>query len=143
MEAQTVELLKECNSGCKMALNSIHQVMEYAEDEKLLDLLRAYNEKHEVIEDDISKQLAQLGKAEEEPGLMAAAMSWISTEMKMLMREDSTQIAKIIMDGCNMGIQSVSEYVNKNKLASDDSIRLAKNLIKTEEDLMEEMKKFL
>ena len=74
---------------------------------------------------------------------MAAAMSWISTEMKMLMREDSTQIAKIIMDGCNMGIQSVSEYVNKNKLASDDSIRLAKNLIKTEEDLMEEMKKFL
>ena len=49
MEAQTVELLKECNSGCKMALNSIHQVMEYAEDEKLLDLLRGYNEKHETI----------------------------------------------------------------------------------------------
>ena len=42
-----------------------------------------------------------------------------------------------------MGIQSVSEYMNKYEEASPESIDLAKKIIKTEEDFMGEMKQFL
>ena len=60
-----------------------------------------------------------------------------------MMREDNHQAAKILMDGCNMGIQSLSEYINKYKAASKESISIAKSLIKTEEDFMCDLKKFI
>ena len=143
MSSQTVELLKECNSGCKMAINSMNQIMEYVRNEEQADVIRSYKKKHQGLEDEIGKQLTLNGAREEEPGLMASAMSWLSTEMKMSLRNDSNQVAKIMMDGCNMGIQSVSEYMNKYSAASKESLQLAKDLIKTEEDFMEEMKQFL
>ena len=143
MEKQTVELLKECDSGCKMAINSMNQVMEYVKDPDQESIIRAYTTKHEELERRIREQLTSEGEREEEPGLMASAMSWFSTELKMAMNQDSHQIAKIMMDGCNMGIQSVAKYLNKNDSASKESIKIAEDLVKVEEDFMQEMKKFL
>ncbi|MCI8508339.1 MAG: hypothetical protein HFJ06_07265 [Lachnospiraceae bacterium] len=143
MMTQTINLLDECNAGCKMAMNSMSQVMEYVRDEDLANVIDDYTVKHQKLEEETSKQLAEYGKEEKEPGMMASAMSWISTEAKLMMKDDSRQVAKIMMDGCNMGIQSVSEYMNKYEEASPESINLAKKIIKTEEDFMGEMKQFL
>ncbi len=60
MEKQTVELLKECNSGCKMGINSMNQVREYVMDEKLAKVLKEYDEKHKKLEKETSKLLAEL-----------------------------------------------------------------------------------
>ena len=64
MEKQTVELLKECNSGCKMGINSMNQVREYVMDEKLAKVLKEYDEKHKKLEKETSKLLAEFGKDE-------------------------------------------------------------------------------
>ena len=74
---------------------------------------------------------------------MASTMARVTTEVKMFMRADHTQVAKIMMDGCNMGIQSIAEQINKWKSASRESVGLAKSLIKTEEDFMSDLKQFL
>jgi len=63
--------------------------------------------------------------------------------MKMMMHPSDHEVAKIMMDGCNMGIQSVSEYVNKYHDASQESQDSAKKLIKIEEEFMREMKGFV
>ena len=60
-----------------------------------------------------------------------------------MVKKDSRQIAKIMTDGCNMGIQSVSEYINKYPAASGDSVSLAKDLVKTEESFMKELREYL
>lgn len=143
MQDDTRKLLLECNSGCKMAIDSMNQLEEYARDDKLKKILGAYKDKHEKLEDKSSELLKELGEGEKEPGMMASAFSWISTEMKMLMEDDSSQIAKILMKGCNMGIQSICKYQNEYKEASGASVGLAKDLVKIEEDLMEELKEFL
>lgn len=140
---QTVELLKECNSGCKMAMNSMNQIMEYVVDEKQAKLIDSYAAKHKEIENRIKKELAKYDKSEEEPGTIASAMSWLSTEMKMMLHDDKNQVAKIMMDGCNMGIQSVGEYMNKYQAASSESRQLAKDIIKVEEDFLKDMEPFL
>lgn len=143
MESETVELLKECNSGCKMARNSMEQIMEYIKDPKQADIINAYERKHQEIENKISELLMKNGEIKESPSLMASAMSWFTTEMKMSLHNNGKQAAKIMMDGCNMGIQSVTEYINKNQSASKESIQLAKDLVKIEEEFMQEMKQFL
>ena len=48
-----------------------------------------------------------------------------------------------MMDGCNMGIQSVSEYKNKYTEASGQSISIAEKLINIEERFMEELRAYM
>lgn len=143
MDANTVELLKECSSGCHMAMESVKKMREYTKDSKLNDLLEAYGEKHRKLEGKISDQLRDCGESESAPSKMAEIMAQTEMNVKMFMHPDDHQVAKIMMDGCNMGIQSVSEYVNKYPDASIESKDMAKQLIKIEEDFMQEMKGFV
>ncbi len=143
MEENTIKLLKECSSGCKMAVKSIAQVMEYVQGKKLGDILSSYDKKHKELDVEVDKALSAYDKEGKEPPMMAEVSSWMKIEMKMLMHADDHQIAKLMMDGCNMGIQSVSEYVNKYHDASGESVAIAKRLIKIEEDFMKEMKEFV
>lgn len=87
--------------------------------------------------------LKEGGSEEKEPGVMASVFSRLSTDVKLLMKDDSSQIAKMIMDGCNMGIQTLGGFVNQYKNASRQSLALAENIIKTEEKLMKEVQEFL
>ena len=142
MEDAERKLLQECNAGAKMAVKSIDQVCEHASDGKLLDLLSAYKDKHKEIEKETTELLEGDGQKTKEPGVMASAFAKTSTGVKLMMQEDSSQIAKIMMDGCNMGIQAISEKVNAYPSASEKSRKIARKLIQIEEDFMEEMKAF-
>lgn len=143
MEEDTVKLLRECNSGCKMAINSMNQVKEYIQEEKLLKTIEEYDKKHRKLEDKISVLLNESANEEKEPKKMAEVYSWLSTEMKLMMRDDSHEIAKIMMNGCNMGIQSLSRYINEYENASAESLAIAKDLVKAEEAFMKALKQFL
>ncbi len=143
MDESTIELLKECSSGCHMAMESVKKMREYTKDSTLNDLLEAYGEKHRKLEGEIADQLKSCGKYESEPAKMAEIMARTEMNVKMFMHPDDHQVAKIMMDGCNMGIQSVSGYVNKYPDASKESQNMAKQLIGIEEDFMQEMKGFV
>lgn len=143
MNRDSIELLKECSSGCKMGMNSIEQVSEYVEDIKLLKVLEKYRDKHCGLLREASNLLKQDGKEPEKPGMMASAMSWITTEMKLMMENDSSQVAKLMMDGCNMGIQTITEKMHEYKNAEKDAVKNAESLVKLEEEFHKEMKNFL
>lgn len=143
MDEQTTKLLKECNSGCKMAINSIDRLKDFVTNPELDKKLAEAKEQHRYLENETSKLLKEAGQEEKEPDRMAAAFSWITTEVKMMIKDDSSQVAKVLMNGCNMGIQSISECMNQCSNASHESKSLAKKLVKCEEQIMEDMKKFL
>ena len=102
-----------------------------------------YKEQHEHLEQESSMQLKEAGWEEKEPKAMASAMSWFTTEIKMMKEDDSHQIAKLMMDGCNMGVQSVCEYQNRYPNASGTAKAIAENLIRVEEKFYQKMKPFL
>lgn len=142
-KTHTVELLKECGNGCQMAQKSVKQVRSFVTDEKLSSLLESYGEKHSGLEKEVAGMLGHYGSSEDKPPVMAKVGAWMSVEMGMLTHPNNQEAAKKMMDGCNMGIQSVSEYVNKYPDAEEEAHDLAKRLIKVEEDFMEEMKAFV
>ena len=142
MEDHTIRLLKECDSGCKMAVSSMEQVLEYVSDAKLKKTIEENEEKHQDMEYEAYKQLVDLNQTGKEPEKLAYAFSWISTEFKM-MKGDDKQAAKIMMDGCNMGIQSICGFKNQYIGASKDSMALADRLVRTEEAFRDEMKAYL
>ena len=83
------------------------------------------------------------GSKEKEPGMMASALSKLTTEKKLMMKDDSGQVAKLVMDGCNMGVQTLGGYINEYKNASGQSMNLARDIVRTEESLMKDVQKFL
>lgn len=143
MNEHSRKLLQECSSGCKMAMESMDQVEKYVQDDTLQSVIAEYRKKHDELEQKASELLAQSGNSEKEPGAAARAFSWITTEMKMMMKEDNNQIAKLLMDGCNMGIQSITEYQHEYCEASKEAEGLADDLVKMEEEFSRELKKFL
>lgn len=142
-DRNTVELLKECARGCQMACKSVKHVRQFTTDARLSDLLESYGEKHTELEKEIVGMLGRYGNGEPQAKMMAEFGAWMSVEMKMLVHPDNREVAKLMMDGCSMGIQSVSEYVNKYEDADEQAHELAKRVIRVEEDFMKEMKGFV
>lgn len=143
MSNDTVKLLRECNAGCKSATNSMEQVLRYLDNEDLKNLIDEYNDKHIKLGDECHQMLNELDEEEKDPDKMAKTFSWISTEVKLMMDGNSQKIAELMIDGCNMGIKSLSKYINQYKNASNKSVDLAKRLIKIEQEFMNELLKYL
>jgi hypothetical protein len=121
----------------------MNQVMDYVSDGELKRIIDRSKAEHRKVESEADNLLARFGQYSKEPEMMAKAMSWISTEMKMMMRDDDKQAAKIMMDGCNMGIQSISGSINQYSGAIASSVTIAKELVKIEEDFRDELKKYV
>ena len=143
MNNDTIKLLKECNLGCKMAVNSLNQISEYVTNPKFKDLINKSIQEHEKIGDETAQKLSEAGVEEKEPGTMTSAFSWFTTEMKMMMKDTDGEAAKIVMDGCSMGIQSIGQKKNQFKEAENDAVRIATELMEMEEKLIKELEAYL
>ena len=74
---------------------------------------------------------------------MAQSMSWIKTNVKLAMEDTDATVADLMTDGCNMGVKSLSRYLNQYKAADEQSKNIAKRLIELEEGLSVNMRSYL
>lgn len=143
VEQDTIKLLRECDAGIKMGISALDEVTEYAHSADMREYLRESTEENEALKNDLQKILADYHDNGKEPNPIASGMSWIKTNVKLKMNESDATIAELMTDGCNMGIKSLSRYMNQYKAADERSKDLAKRLIKTEEKLSQNMRQFL
>ena len=132
----TIELLKECDAGTKMAVASI-------DEDNLKNLLTESKEHHETLGNELHSLLSEYNSSDKEPNPIAKGMSWMKTNMKMAMEETDHTIADLITDGCNMGVKSLSRYLNQYAAADEQSKDITKKLIRIEEDLAVKMRDYL
>ena len=142
----TVTLLQSCHRGTCTAISSIEQVMEHVENPELQQRLEATLKRHKDLGEEIDRRLNAHGEEGARPGPMARRGVWMTTEMRMMM--DSAdgrdhQIAKLIINGCNTGIQGLSEDINHLKDASGECMDLATSLVTEEQRLMDDLRLYL
>lgn len=142
-EPDTIKLLRECDAGIKMGTASIVEVLEKTTNEKLKKLLETCKEGHEKLKEEIQNKLEQCHDTGKDPNPMAQGMSWMKTNVKLAMDESDATIADLITDGCNMGVKSLSRYLNQYQAADEETKDIAKKLIKQEEELSIHMRSFL
>ena len=143
MNEDTRHLLQECEAGCRMAVESIDQIQDYVSDEKLAEIIEKYREKHGRLEGECHELLIREQERGKAPNPAAKAMSWLGTEVKLIMDSGETKIAEIFADGCNMGIKNISGFENQYPEASGESRRIAERLIKAEEDFSKALREFM
>ena len=143
IEQDTVRLLRECDAGIKMGISSIEDVMDRVESEGLRKELRRCKEEHEALGKELDTQLSRFHDEGKDPNPIAKGMSWMKTNMKLGMDESDAVIADLMTDGCNMGVKSLSKYLNQYKAADEHSKDIAKRLIHLESKLSTDIRQFL
>lgn len=143
IEQDTIKLLRECDSGIKMGVSAIDEVLKYVHDEELKKHLQDSLAENEKIKNDLQKLLIEYHDDGKDPNPMAKSMSWLKTNVKLAVNESDDVVADIITDGCNMGVKTLYRYLNQYKAADEKSKNLTKTLISLEEKLAANLRKFL
>ena len=143
IEQDTIKLLRECDAGVKMGIKSIDEVLEYVKAESLKNKLSDCKKAHEELSQQIQELLEQYADAGKDPNPIAQGMSWVKTNVKLAMNESDHTIADLMTDGCNMGVKSLSKYLNKYKAGDERSKDIAKRLICVEEALAIDIREYL
>lgn len=143
MATDTVKLLRECNSGIKMGENAIKKVLPHAKSNELKHTLEVCKNTHAALGDETHGMLLKHGADTTSPHPIVEAMSDMKIRATMITKESDSSIANIMTDGCNMGIKSISKYLNKYKNADEKSKAIAKRLIASEEFLENKLRAFL
>jgi hypothetical protein len=143
IEQDTIRLLRECDAGVRMGVASLDDVLKHAQGEDMKTILSDCKQAHEILSEDLEKQLHRFEDEGKAPNPIAKGMSWMKTEMKLAMCEKDSTIADLMVDGCNMGIKSLSRYLNEYKAADEQAKGIAKRLIAIEDALAQDLRAYL
>lgn len=142
-DQDTVNLLRECDAGVKMGLSSFDEVLDYVHSDRLKGCISECKAEHEEFAQEMKKLLEKHSDDGKEPNPIAKSMSWLKTNVMLSVNESDTVIADLMTDGCNMGIKSLSKYLNEYSDADKTSKDLANRIIISEERLAQDVRQFL
>lgn len=124
----SVLLLQDCIAGCKMALESMDDIREHTDDKQLRELIDKYYDEHTGLSVDCRDMLDKAGADIKKPGVFAKMAAKLQTAMKMAVNDDQSQAAKLLTEGCNMGIETISGSLNEYRDADSKSVAIAERL---------------
>ena len=143
IEQDTIKLLRECDAGIKMGVKSIDDVLDYVKSPELKKDLNACKDEHAKLDCELQSLLEKYDDDGKDPNPVANAMSWMKTNIKLVVNESDSTIADLMTDGCNMGIKSLNKYLNEYEAADEVSKDICKRLINLEEKLLAQMRAYL
>jgi len=142
-DGDTVKLLKECDSGIQMGLSAINDVIHDVKCSDFRSLLNESRDHHEMLQNEVNQLLDKHNNEGKNPNPMAKGMSWVKTNVKMAVDNSDKTVADLITDGCNMGVKSLSRYLNQYQSADTASKNITERLIQIEDKLATDIRQFL
>ena len=79
IEQDTIRLLRECDSGVKMGVDAIEDVMDCADDRALKQMLVDCKKEHEKLGREIQTMLNRYQDEGKDPNPIVKGMSWLKT----------------------------------------------------------------
>ena len=143
IEQDTIKLLRECDAGIKMGVSSLEDVLGHVHSASLETRLTDCKNEHQALDAELQQLLTQYNDEGKDPPATASVMSELMTKMKLMVHDSDAEIADLMTDGCNMGVKSLSKYLNRYAAADEVSKDLAKRLIALEETLAVDLRGYL
>ena len=139
----TVRLLKECDAGIRMGEDAMKKLIPRAKSRELKNALEVARDTHTALASEVREELREHNQSISDPHPVAHLMSNVKLGVKLMINDGDKTIADFMTDGCDMGIKSLSKFLNEYKSASASSRDIAKRLIASEEYLENKMRGFL
>ena len=87
--------------------------------------------------------LDKAGADIKEPSAFAKMAAKLQTAMKMAVNDGQSQAAKLLTEGCNMGIETISGSLNEYRDADSKSVAIAERLRTLEEKMVGDLQPLL
>ena len=126
-----------------MGIKSIDDVLDKIKNPDLRNILSSSKQEHKSIGKELGEQLEKHFDDGKMPNPIATGMSWVKTNAMYLADPTDATVADLMTDGSNMGVKSLSRYINQYKNADEKSTNLAERLVNAELRLTEDLRRFL
>ena len=139
----SIELLRETNAGIQMGVSSIGDMLDDVRSGELRSAMLTAKEEHDRLGGEAHKMLHTYGCGTKEPHPVAKVMSSAKTAVRMAAERSDRTAAELLTDGGSMGIKSLNHYLNLYRNADSSVKSLTKQVIRSEEQLMRDIRGFL
>jgi len=141
--ADTVNLLKECDAGTKMGVTSIDEVLPTVKSPGLKTMLSNCRENHKKLGCEARGLLEQHNAEGKDPSPIAEGMSWFKTNVKLAVDAGDDTVADLMIDGCNTGVKSLNRYLNQYQDADEQAKSVVRRLAEVEDRLAKDIRPYL
>ena len=139
----TVRLLHECDAGADMAIHAIDASVRTVPNREMRRILRDCRLHHMFLRAQIASLLAEAGDDGKVLPSAVRAMAWIRIKWRLLFSPTSHTAAELLIRGCRMGEESLGRYLEQYPAASEEAKEVAGDLIRSEVQLEEHLRRFL
>ena len=125
---EDIELLHYIYENSKMGVIGIENIKSDIKDKKLLKLIKEQENDYYTICTKAIKLLSASNSERKNVSKMAKLMTYVDAKMKLMKDDSSSNIAKMMIEGNNMGLIAITEKLNNYEGADKKILRLAKEL---------------
>lgn len=143
IEHDTIELLRECDAGIKMGIESIDEVKEHVQNDEFYAKLSVHEHAYENLQHEIQTLLHKYNDEGKAPNLLAKGMSKAKTSFTLAVKESDASIADLMTEGCYLSVKSINRYLNQYKAANSTVKDIAERLIRLGEQQARDIRMYL
>ena len=137
------DLLTEIYQGAKMGDRAIQALLPKTENLNFRSDLEKQGSKYCEIAKEAGSRLKNRGKIPEGPKMAAQIGLQTSLGLHTFMNKETSHLAELVINGSVMGITSLTKTVNTCGVEERYTKELADQLLKAQQDSIENMKRYL
>ena len=143
MDKQSQKLIKKCNNGAKVALNTLECILQYAQKEQIKPIVNDMAIRYrQYVEETNSMLLSQQVKPNN-PSPIVRNMAGAITKIRLKKDSSDQNIAMMIIKGADKGISEINMELSERYEASEAAKKSAHKLISLQQDLIKSLRIFL
>ena len=136
-------LLRFVHKNAEMGKGTIPQVLDVTADPDLRVTLAEQLQEYTSISSKAEALLERRGCEVRDPSNMRDFVSGMMIKMKTMSDKSPSHIAEMMIQGSTMGTIQMTRRLHSCEAADEEAISLARRLLKTEENNIEQMKQYL
>lgn len=138
-----IELLNYIYQNAEMGKDSTEHLLKICEDNELKKVLQSQLSEYKKVFDIADNKIKSANKDPKELSSITKLSTDIMLNLKTLKDKSSSHISEMMIQGSTMGIIDITKKLNEYNDASKYILDLGKNLLKFQQEKIEEFKKFL
>lgn len=138
-----IELLNYIHQNSEMGQNTLNQLIGIVEDNSFKEVLQSQFNEYKKIFDLSEEKIKEQNKEAKEINTFSKISTYMMINLKTLTNKSPSHISEMLIQGSTMGIIDITKKINEYNSADKEILDLADNLLKFEQNNIEELKKFL
>lgn len=138
-----MKLYEEILKNADIGIDAINNVQCAVKDEKFLNVLCEQKKEYVKFKVEVEKQLDENTIKDALPPKMQKAMMKMGTKMNTLFDSSNTNIAEMMIEGTNMGINDIQKEINQMQIDGSEIPELATDYIQMMQSNVDQLRTFL